>query len=56
MAGGKESRPPQDHGFMYGRSFEDPDGDIWDVFWIDPAHVKTQNARLNRQCRRRKRA
>lgn len=29
--------PTQDFGFMYGRSFEDPDGHIWEVFWMDPA-------------------
>jgi predicted lactoylglutathione lyase len=27
--------PVQDHGFMYGRSFEDPDGHIWEVMWMD---------------------
>ena len=27
--------PVQDHGFMYGRSFEDPDGHHWEVFWMD---------------------
>ena len=27
--------PTQDYGFMYGRSFEDPDGHIWEVFWMD---------------------
>ena len=27
--------PPQDMGFMYGRSFEDPDGHIWEVMWMD---------------------
>ena len=27
--------PQQDHGFMYGRSFEDPDGHIWEVMWMD---------------------
>ncbi len=26
---------PQDHGFMYSRSFEDLDGHIWEVFWMD---------------------
>lgn len=25
-----------DHGFMYGRSFQDPDGHHWEVFWMDP--------------------
>lgn len=27
----------QDLGFMYSRSFEDPDGNIWEVFWMDTA-------------------
>ena len=36
-AGATEARPAEDHGFMYGRSFEDPDGHIWEVFWMDPA-------------------
>ena len=28
--------PPQDHGFMYGRSVEDPDGHIWELVWMNP--------------------
>lgn len=39
-AGGREARPADDHGFMYGRSFEDPDGHIWEVFWMNPAHLQ----------------
>ncbi len=35
-AGAKEPREPQDHGFMYGRSIEDLDGHIWEIFWMDP--------------------
>ncbi|CUR52236.1 Glyoxalase/bleomycin resistance protein/dioxygenase [Nitrosotalea devaniterrae] len=35
-AGAKEANEPQDHGFMYGRSFEDLDGHIWEIFWMDP--------------------
>ena len=27
----------QDYGFMYGRSFEDPDGHHWEVMWMDMA-------------------
>jgi uncharacterized protein len=27
--------PQQDHGFMYGRDFEDPDGHAWEVMWMD---------------------
>lgn len=34
--GGKaDVNPRQDLGFMYGRSFEDPDGHIWEVFFMD---------------------
>ena len=37
-AGGKlDPTPTQDFGIMYGRSFEDPDGHIWEVMWMDPA-------------------
>lgn len=35
-AGGKETRPPQDHGFMYGRAFEDLDGHIIECVWMNP--------------------
>jgi predicted lactoylglutathione lyase len=34
-AGGREPRAAQDYGFMYGRSFEDPDGHIWEPMWMD---------------------
>lgn len=35
-AGGKaDPGGVQDHGFMYGRSFEDPDGHHWEVMWMD---------------------
>jgi predicted lactoylglutathione lyase len=37
--GAADPNPSQDYGFMYGRSFEDPDGNIWEVFWMDPAAV-----------------
>ena len=37
--GGADPNPSQDYGFMYGRSFDDPDGNIWEVFWMDPAAV-----------------
>ena len=30
----------QDYGFMYGRSFEDPDGHIWEVMWMDVKAAK----------------
>ena len=34
-AGGREPREKQDHGFMYGRSFEDLDGHIFEPMWMD---------------------
>ncbi|NQD38589.1 lactoylglutathione lyase [Permianibacter sp. IMCC34836] len=27
--------PVQDHGFMYGRDFADPDGHVWGAMWMD---------------------
>lgn len=27
--------PVQDHEFMYGRDFADPDGHVWGAFWMD---------------------
>jgi predicted lactoylglutathione lyase len=39
-AGGTEPRPPQDHGWMYVRSFQDLDGHLWEVCWIDPSKRK----------------
>lgn len=34
-AGGREPRDKQDFGFMYSRSFEDPDGHIYEPAWMD---------------------
>jgi hypothetical protein len=39
-AGGKpDPSPPDDYGFMYGRGFEDHDGHLWGIMWMDPAAV-----------------
>ncbi len=35
--GKPDPTPEQDFGFMYGRSYEDPDGHIWEIMWMDPA-------------------
>lgn len=40
--GGKPASAPQDHGFMYGRSFQDPDGHIWELYWMDESSVEHQ--------------
>ena len=39
-AGGTESREPQDHGWMYGRSFEDINGHIWEIIYMDENALK----------------
>lgn len=36
-SGGKPWKPVQDHGWMYQGSFEDPDGHVWELAWMDPA-------------------
>ena len=38
--GGSHAADPQDHGFMYARSFYDLDGHHWEVFWMDPAALQ----------------
>lgn len=35
-AGGQPANDPMDQGFMYGRSFHDLDGHLWEVLWMDP--------------------
>lgn len=34
-AGGKPLNEPQDHGFMYGWGFEDINGHLWEVFYME---------------------
>ena len=38
-AGGKKTIETADHGFMYGRDFEDLDGHIWEPFWMDMSQM-----------------
>lgn len=33
--GNGDINPVQDHGFMFGRDFTDPDGHVWGPFWMD---------------------
>jgi predicted lactoylglutathione lyase len=35
-AGATTPNPKQDHGFMYGHGFEDLDGHVWELMWMDP--------------------
>jgi len=39
-AGGSTYNDPQDHGFMYGHGFQDPDGHLWELFFMEPGTVK----------------
>jgi predicted lactoylglutathione lyase len=41
-AGGAVPRAPQDHGFMYGHGFEDLDGHIWELAYMDMSAVPAQ--------------
>jgi predicted lactoylglutathione lyase len=39
-AGATEAGEAMDYGFMYGRSFNDLDGHIWEIIYMDPGHVQ----------------
>ena len=39
-AGGTTYKKPQDHGFMYGHGFQDLDGHIWELIYMEPSAVK----------------
>lgn len=34
-AGARIPREPQDYGFMYQHAFQDPDGHLWELFFMD---------------------
>jgi uncharacterized protein len=38
-AGGTTYNEPQDHGFMYGHGFQDLDGHIWELIYMEPSAV-----------------
>lgn len=42
--GTADVNPKQDHGFMYSRSFTDPDGHVWEPMWMDPAVAYGEDA------------
>lgn len=39
-AGGSTYNEPQDHGFMYAHGFQDLDGHIWELMYMDPSAIK----------------
>lgn len=40
-AGGVEPKPANDMGFMYGRTFHDLDGNVFEPFWMDAGAVES---------------
>lgn len=38
-AGGRPWKDPYDYGFMYGVSFTDPDGHVWEAFYMDESQM-----------------
>ncbi len=47
--GGAPNRDTDDYGWMYSRSFQDPDGHVWEVLYIDEAELQKQNATKSEQ-------
>ena len=41
-AGGSPANDPIEMDFMYGRSFQDPDGHQWELIWMDPSAIEQQ--------------
>ncbi len=41
-AGGSLANDPLEMGFMYGRSFNDPDGHLWEIVWMDPSALEQE--------------
>lgn len=41
-AGGSAPNPKQEYDFMYAHGFQDLDGHIWEVFWMDPDYVQPE--------------
>jgi len=39
-AGGTTYKQPDDHGFMYGHGFQDLDGHIWELIYMEPSAIK----------------
>lgn len=39
-AGGTTHKEPQDYGFMYGHGFQDLDGHIWELAFMEPSHIQ----------------
>lgn len=47
-AGARPWKPAMDYGSMYGVSFQDLDGHVWEVMWMDPAAVDSPPTEADR--------
>jgi predicted lactoylglutathione lyase len=41
-AGATTPRDPEDHGYMYGHGYQDLDGHLWEVMYMDPAAIQQE--------------
>ncbi|NOS67773.1 MAG: VOC family protein [Candidatus Peribacteraceae bacterium] len=41
-AGATTPMENQDHGWMYSKGFQDPDGHLWEIFWMDEKAMPKQ--------------
>lgn len=48
-SGGSKANEPIEMDFMYTRSFNDPDGHHWEIFWMDPAALEQQPEHAGRE-------
>ena len=46
-SGGSPANDPIEMGFMYGRSFYDPDGHLWEIVWMDPSALERPPAEMS---------
>jgi uncharacterized protein len=46
-AGGSTYNEPQDHGFMYAHGFQDLDGHIWELIYMEPTEIKEPLRAIN---------
>jgi predicted lactoylglutathione lyase len=48
-SGGSGANDAMDHGFMYGRSFHDLDGHLWEVMWMSSEAIEQGPAGMAQQ-------
>ena len=46
-SGGTTPHPPQDHGFMYQHGFQDLDGHLWELMYVDAVAISPSDSALS---------